>query len=76
MLIVDDKVNSDFEDVFKEYNWPHKPVRVFAYSIAGGKSKESELKTIACNNKGAYRRLACWLALSQPLYCMGQTRLR
>lgn len=58
MLIVDDKINSDLEDVFKEYNWPHKPVRVFAYSIAGSKSKESELKTIACSNKGAYR-LGC-----------------
>lgn len=52
MIIVDNKVTSDYSNIFREYNWPHKPIRIFTYLVDSGISKESELKNIACNNKG------------------------
>lgn len=52
IMLISNQVSSDYNEIFKEYNWPHKPVRVFTYLIANGKSKEDDMKTIACNNKG------------------------
>ena len=51
-MLIMNQVPSDYSEIFKEYNWPHKPVRVFTYLIGNGKSKEEDMKTIACNNKG------------------------
>lgn len=52
MFIIDNKIASEYNEIFELYNLPHKPVRVFTYLIGKGKSKESEMKAIACNNKG------------------------
>lgn len=69
MLILNE-VNSDYNDIFKKYNWPHKPVRVFTYLIGSGKSKESEMESIACNNKGKRFVKPCIIVfrrISEPL---------
>ncbi|XP_065212040.1 voltage-dependent calcium channel subunit alpha-2/delta-3 isoform X2 [Planococcus citri] len=57
IMLVTNQVPSDYNEIFKEYNWPHKPVRVFTYLIGNGKSKEDDMKTIACNNKGYYEHI-------------------
>ncbi|KAK2576412.1 hypothetical protein KPH14_005750 [Odynerus spinipes] len=42
-------------EVIKRYNWPHMPVRLFAYLVGGDKSPE--LYDMACTNKGYYARI-------------------
>ncbi|XP_014599810.1 PREDICTED: voltage-dependent calcium channel subunit alpha-2/delta-3 isoform X1 [Polistes canadensis] len=42
-------------EVIRRYNWPHMPVRLFAYLIGGDKSPE--LFDMACTNKGYYARI-------------------
>jgi hypothetical protein len=40
------------EDVFKNYNSPHKPVRVFTYLIGREISDLKAANWMACTNKG------------------------
>lgn len=42
----------DFKHIFKEYNWPHMPVRVFTYLVGKDTSNAQELFEMACDNKG------------------------
>lgn len=37
-------------ELVKKYNFPHMPVRIFSFLVGGDKS--SELKALACENKG------------------------
>lgn len=38
--------------IIKRYNWPHRPVRIFTYLIAGASSSRESMQGIACSNKG------------------------
>ncbi|KAG8330702.1 Voltage-dependent calcium channel subunit alpha-2/delta-4 [Homalodisca vitripennis] len=56
MLVTDGPSNS-FQEVFKQYNWPHMPVRVFTYLVGKDTSNAKEMHWIACNNKGYYEHV-------------------
>ncbi|XP_066903805.1 voltage-dependent calcium channel subunit alpha-2/delta-4 isoform X1 [Halyomorpha halys] len=47
----------DFKHIFKEYNWPHMPVRVFTYLVGKDTSNAQELFEMACDNKGYYEHV-------------------
>ena len=52
MLVTDDVPDTyEYKNVFREYNQPHIPVRVFIYLIEN--SHLDAAKRMACENKGA-----------------------
>ena len=52
-MLVTDSVAHKYQNVFWEYNQPHKPVRVFSYLISRDNSDLDAAKWMACENKGA-----------------------
>lgn len=50
-MLLSDGPPSSFRDIFKTYNWPHRPVRVFTYLI-GDSSSSTDIFWMACANKG------------------------
>ncbi|CAH2050688.1 unnamed protein product, partial [Iphiclides podalirius] len=40
--------------VFRVWNWPHMPVRIFTYRVAGDAAAGHTMKDMACTNKGFY----------------------
>ena len=57
MLVTDDVPDTyEYKNVFREYNQPHIPVRVFTYLI-GENSDHDAAKWMACENKGASTHL-------------------
>nr|CAD7570715.1 unnamed protein product [Timema californicum] len=57
MLLTDGPPYS-FTDIFKLYNWPHMPVRVFTYLIGRDSHNAQEMNAMACDNKGYYVRVS------------------
>lgn len=53
IMLVSSGSPSAFKEVFKHYNWPHMPVRLFSYLI-GKSSNYAEMKQMACSNKGYF----------------------
>lgn len=51
-MLVTDGAPYSYRDVFKQYNWPHMPVRVFTYLVGTDTSSASEMRWMACANKG------------------------
>ncbi|XP_073999423.1 voltage-dependent calcium channel subunit stolid isoform X2 [Rhodnius prolixus] len=54
LMLISTGPKGDYRHLFKEYNWPHMPVRVFTYLVGKDKSGATELYWIACSNKGYY----------------------
>lgn len=50
IMLITSQTEGASRDLIKRYNWPHMPVRIFTYLIGGDKS--TELKDMACLNKG------------------------
>ncbi|XP_071205377.1 voltage-dependent calcium channel subunit alpha-2/delta-2-like [Salvelinus alpinus] len=42
------------QDIFEQYNWPNKTVRVFTFSVGQHNYDVTPLQWIACANKGFY----------------------
>ncbi|XP_052757557.1 voltage-dependent calcium channel subunit alpha-2/delta-4 isoform X4 [Galleria mellonella] len=40
--------------VFRTWNWPHMPVRIFTYRVGGDAAAGHTMKDMACTNKGFY----------------------
>ncbi|RVE51074.1 hypothetical protein evm_004217 [Chilo suppressalis] len=40
--------------VFRTWNWPHMPVRMFTYRVGGDATAGHNMKDMACTNKGFY----------------------
>ncbi|KAG6450510.1 hypothetical protein O3G_MSEX006621 [Manduca sexta] len=40
--------------VFRTWNWPHMPVRIFTYRVGGDTAAGHTMKDMACTNKGFY----------------------
>ncbi|XP_059050982.1 voltage-dependent calcium channel subunit alpha-2/delta-4 isoform X3 [Achroia grisella] len=40
--------------VFRTWNWPHMPVRIFTYRVGGDATAGHTMKDMACTNKGFY----------------------
>ncbi|XP_031336712.1 voltage-dependent calcium channel subunit alpha-2/delta-3 isoform X2 [Photinus pyralis] len=57
IMLISDGAPSTYREIFKTYNWPHRPVRVFTYLI-GDSSSSVEMQTMACSNKGYYTRIS------------------
>ncbi|XP_063052079.1 voltage-dependent calcium channel subunit alpha-2/delta-4 [Engraulis encrasicolus] len=57
IMLITDGAMEDFQEVFQEYNWPEKKVRVFTYLIGRDMTFASNVKWIACNNKGYYTHI-------------------
>ncbi|CAG2062163.1 unnamed protein product, partial [Timema podura] len=57
MLLTDGPPYS-YTDIFKLYNWPHMPVRVFTYLIGRDSRNAQEMNVMACDNKGYYVRVS------------------
>ena len=53
-MLVTDGVPYTYENIFQEYNQPHKPVRVFTYLIGREISDLEAAKWMACENKGYF----------------------
>ncbi|XP_055010012.1 voltage-dependent calcium channel subunit alpha-2/delta-4 [Boleophthalmus pectinirostris] len=58
IMLITDGAMEDFEDVFEEFNWPEKRVRVFTYLIGREMTFAENVKWIACNNKGYYTHVS------------------
>ena len=43
---------SSYKEIFKQYNWPHMPVRMFTYLTGRDGSNADDMNWMACNNKG------------------------
>uniref|UniRef100_A0A3Q2PXG0 Calcium voltage-gated channel auxiliary subunit alpha2delta 4 n=1 Tax=Fundulus heteroclitus TaxID=8078 RepID=A0A3Q2PXG0_FUNHE len=51
IMLITDGAMEDFKDVFEEFNWPERRVRVFTYLIGREMTFAENVKWIACNNK-------------------------
>ncbi|GFG33999.1 hypothetical protein Cfor_04865 [Coptotermes formosanus] len=58
IMLITDGPPYDYHDIFKQYNLPHTPVRVFTYLIGRDASNADEMHKIACTNKGYYVRMS------------------
>ncbi|XP_030622199.1 voltage-dependent calcium channel subunit alpha-2/delta-4 [Chanos chanos] len=58
IMLITDGAMEDFQDVFEEFNWPERRVRVFTYLIGRELTFEDNVKWIACNNKGYYTHIS------------------
>ncbi|XP_055766453.1 voltage-dependent calcium channel subunit alpha-2/delta-2-like isoform X2 [Salvelinus fontinalis] len=70
------------QDIFEQYNWPNKTVRVFTFSVGQHNYDVTPLQWIACANKGFYFeiRSICAIRINTQLddrqrYKVGQTLL-
>ncbi|KAM4615648.1 voltage-dependent calcium channel subunit alpha-2/delta-4 [Polymixia lowei] len=58
IMLITDGAMEDFYDVFEEFNWPDRRVRVFTYLIGREMTFAENVKWIACNNKGYYTHIS------------------
>lgn len=52
IMLITDGPNSNYQDVYKTYNFPHRPVRIFTYLVGKDSSGADEMHWMACENKG------------------------
>ncbi|XP_055772422.1 voltage-dependent calcium channel subunit alpha-2/delta-4-like isoform X2 [Salvelinus fontinalis] len=57
-MLITDGAMEDFKDVFEEFNWPDRRVRLFTYLIGRVMTFADNTKWIACNNKGYYTHIS------------------
>ncbi|XP_069048199.1 voltage-dependent calcium channel subunit alpha-2/delta-4 isoform X3 [Lepisosteus oculatus] len=58
IMLITDGAMEGYKDVFEEYNWPDRKVRVFTYLIGREVTFAENVKWIACNNKGYYTQIS------------------
>uniref|UniRef100_A0A672H3U8 Calcium channel, voltage-dependent, alpha 2/delta subunit 4a n=1 Tax=Salarias fasciatus TaxID=181472 RepID=A0A672H3U8_SALFA len=58
IMLITDGAMEDYKDVFEEFNWPERRVRVFTYLIGREMTFADSVKWIACNNKGYYTHIS------------------
>uniref|UniRef100_A0A336LYX8 CSON005615 protein n=1 Tax=Culicoides sonorensis TaxID=179676 RepID=A0A336LYX8_CULSO len=54
IMIITDGPDETYESVIKQYNWPHRPVRLFTYLIGKSSGGADNLNWMACQNKGFF----------------------
>lgn len=57
IMIITDGPDENYESIIKQYNWPHRPVRLFTYLIGKSSSGEDNLNWMACQNKGYFVKI-------------------
>lgn len=58
IMLITDGPTSSFKEIFKQYNWPHMPVRIFTYLTGRDGSNADDMNWMACTNKGTSRSIA------------------
>ncbi|CAG2161553.1 unnamed protein product [Oppiella nova] len=58
IMLITDGAPETFEDVFRTYNWPNIPVRVFTYLIGREVTDSQEVYWMACHNRGYYTHVS------------------
>lgn len=57
IMLITDGPPDTCEDIIKQYNWPHRPVRMFTYLVGKSSSGLDHLSWMACSNKGYFVRI-------------------
>ncbi|XP_025106783.1 voltage-dependent calcium channel subunit alpha-2/delta-2-like isoform X3 [Pomacea canaliculata] len=57
IILLTDGGTDNAEDVFKEYNWPNKSVRVFTYAVGPTATPVAAIKWMACANRGYFSHI-------------------
>ncbi|CAG9816549.1 unnamed protein product [Phaedon cochleariae] len=57
IMLITDGPPATYKEIFKMYNFPHAPVRVFTYLIGKDSSGANEMHWMACAHKGYYTRI-------------------
>nr|XP_022915064.1 voltage-dependent calcium channel subunit alpha-2/delta-3 isoform X1 [Onthophagus taurus] len=58
IMLITTEASSKHKELFKKYNWPHKPVRIFTYLVGSESASVEDLHWMACSNKGYYTRVS------------------
>ncbi|XP_030748608.1 voltage-dependent calcium channel subunit alpha-2/delta-3 isoform X3 [Sitophilus oryzae] len=67
IMLVTDGPPSTYKDIFKIYNFPHRPVRIFTYLIGSDTSSANDMHWMACENKGYYARIQSYDEIKQKV---------
>ncbi|XP_065165704.1 voltage-dependent calcium channel subunit alpha-2/delta-3 isoform X2 [Atheta coriaria] len=58
IMLITDGPPANYKDIFKMYNWPHRPVRLFSFLAGKDSGGQEEMHWMACENKGYYTRIS------------------
>ncbi|PVD24122.1 hypothetical protein C0Q70_14592 [Pomacea canaliculata] len=58
IMIITDGAPENYVDVYKEYNWPNKSVRIFTYLIGKEVPDDRKIQWMACVNKGEFTHIS------------------
>ncbi|XP_017488201.1 PREDICTED: voltage-dependent calcium channel subunit alpha-2/delta-2-like [Rhagoletis zephyria] len=58
IMIVTDGAPSTYEEIFRQFNYPNIPVRVFTYQVGKDVTMNGEMYWMACENRGYFTHVA------------------
>ncbi|KAL8582549.1 hypothetical protein ACOMHN_063147 [Nucella lapillus] len=57
IILLTDGGTDNAEDVFEQYNWPNKTVRVFTYAVGPTATPVAAIRWMACANRGYFSQI-------------------
>ncbi|XP_067684840.1 voltage-dependent calcium channel subunit alpha-2/delta-2-like isoform X4 [Haliotis asinina] len=57
IMLLTDGGTDNAEEVFKQYNWPNKTVRVFTYAVGPTANPTNAIRWMACANRGYFSQI-------------------
>ncbi|XP_060516283.1 voltage-dependent calcium channel subunit alpha-2/delta-3 isoform X2 [Cylas formicarius] len=67
IMLITDGPPSNYKDIFKMYNFPHRPVRIFTYLVGKDSNSAADMHWMACENKGYYSRIQNYDEIKQKV---------